>query len=643
MAAKSVTRKPGVRKAASNEAGPRDQPLPISPRLVPLLIVGLSFLGIFLAPYYFPVSGPNGSQSWEFGFSNTAAQGFIALMLLALFAWKLFFEKSPDQALVRVLTTDEREDHSSIRSLLFTMGILQLMMVVILLTWYQLLPYSHYGEFTYFVQRVEEVILNRVPYRDFAFDYGPGMLAVPVFIYRIFNGAVSVETAYVVTLILHYVVGFALLAYVVTRVRLRGYVTLVFALLALPFINLTMGLNYTPLRFTFALAAIFGIRHLYLFTQDKPRSRWLLLSLAGFLAPILTFAVSPEMGLALTIGLLVYFGWFIFGAERRFALLLLPAIAGVGAAVLLFPRAYFDSILSFGKGGASFPIFPTVHILGFLVAAIWVLPRLGVIAIRSEPGVAPWAAGLAVFFGLLILPATGRCDSGHVYFNSLGLFVLGLAAATWAAPGWRYTLLVLFGVIYPLIDQVTFWDHYRQPIQGALAVRDQLSGFRFPSDDFENLPPGSPRPRIHYSKLLPMPQWFNELPKVPIGLPVGADENLERYLVLTGRNIPEYHIAPFGDIFDPGQLPSKFADLATMDYIFIPQYYLNYLRVNPAAQMQAQGQADCVFMSSLLLFPISLTPVHQLFQSEFDIMHRIATEYGLVKQYPGGLLLKRKG
>jgi hypothetical protein len=64
--------------------------------------------------------------------------------------------------------------------------------------------------------------------------------------------------------------------------------------------------------------------------------------------------------------------------------------------------------------------------------------------------------------------------------------------------------------------------------------------------------------------------------------------------------------------------------------------------VNVEAQMRLQGEADCRFLSGLLLFPIDLTPIQPLFEPDSDIMRHIAGEYVLAKQFPNMLLLKRK-
>lgn len=112
--------------------------------------------------------------------------------------------------------------------------------------------------------------------------------------------------------------------------------------------------------------------------------------------------------------------------------------------------------------------------------------------------------------------------------------------------------------------------------------------------------------------------------------------------MLTGRNVRDYHIAPYQDIFDAAQLPRKFADLDKMEYIFVPRDELDYLQTTPGELAKIQGEADAEMMSKLLLFPVSMAPVHPLFQSDYEIMRRIAAEYDVMTKYPAGALMKRK-
>ena len=609
--------------------------------LLPVFFTGLLLLGIFLLPYSVPMHQISNSQAWEYGFNSTVAQGMIALMLLGLFLWQLFLGRLPMDRDLIFRTILPPEELESPRLLLYTMGFLQLVTCILVLGWYSILPLSHYGEITYFIQRIEAMVLGGRPYVDFAFDYGPAMLALPVGIYRAFGGAISVEAAYTATLIIHYTIGFALVAYVVSQLNARGRV-MILALVGFQWINPTMGLNYTPLRFTIALASLFAVRHLYRVTRGwMPARAIALLGLVGFLLPLVNFSISPEMGLALTVSLAVYFAWFALGPERKQALLVVPVLAGVMAAAVLFPRPYFDSMLSFGTGGANFPLFPTIHIVAFLAAAIWVFPRLGVIAIREREA-APFAAGLAILCGLFILPATGRCDSGHVWINGMGMLMVALGAASWLKPRWWHTVLGVYALIFPVMQEFATWDGYKDQMEGVVAMRNQLGTMQYESDNFAKLAPGDARPAIHYSKLLPA-QGLDSLPKAKIGLPLGDVEVMERFLKLSGRYVPEYHIAPYGDIFDATDLVRKYADMKAMEYVFVPTSYLAWLQpMDEQAEMQQQGAADCKFLSGILLFPVDLPAVHPLFRPDRDIIRHIAQEYQVAARYQSGILLRRK-
>jgi len=617
--------------------------------LPPALIIALFLPAIFLLPYHVPMIGPSGSQSWEFGFNNTTAQEFIALLLLTLFGWRLFslrsdFRQAP---VARVIMKEGGSE--SMRSLWLAMGAFQIFNSAILIIWYNILPYTHYGEITYFIQRLEIMVATgRLPYRDFEFSYGAEMLVVPMFVYHLFRAHLSVETAYFFVLLLHFAFGYALLAYIVSRLNIQRGRVLLFVLIAIPLVNLTMGMQWNPLRFMIAPASMFAIHHAYLSTADSPLRRWILLVFAALLVPLINFLVSPELGLALMLALFVYFGWFILGPERRFALLTLPVLAGVALAFLVFPRAYFNSMLNFGKGGLSLPMFPTIHILAFLASAIWVFPQLGVIAIRDKTSAAPFSAGLAILMGLFILPAMGRCDPGHIYSNSLCLLLIALAAVTWLAPKWRYSLLGAFTLVFVALFMVSLWDNYKDPIQGALQARSQLSHIDYKPDNYAGLASGEAVPRVHYSKLLPMSDWLKQLPNVKIGIPLAVDEATERYLLLTGRVVPQYHIEPYSGIYGSEDLERKYNDMRSMEYILVPRSYVGYLQpANLQARMRMQGEADCRFLSGLLLFPVNLTAIHPLFDSNSEIMHRIALDYEVVNafpdtQHPEMLLLKRK-
>jgi hypothetical protein len=601
-----------------------------------LLIGGVLFAAIFVLPYCVPLSTPNLSLSWEFGFSNAAARGLIAFLLLFLFGWRMLFDRSFARTQPVALSVLGQPAPGRARAFLCTVAALQALACGLLIAWYRYLPYAHFGEMAYFMQRLESMLLGRLPYRDFGFDYGPAMLWGPVALYRASHGGLSIEEAYLIVLLLDYILGFALLAYAVSQVNSRAR-PILFALLAAPFFIATMGLNYAPLRFAIAPASVLAVRHLF---RALDGSRWRLPALAftAFLLPIANCAISPEMGIAVIAGLSVYFLWFLFGKDRLAALPALGVVAGAAVVAGFFPRGLFDSVFSFGQGGNDFPVLPNAHIVAMLAAATWVLPALGAMAVREGGREGPFCAGFAVAAGFLLVPATGRCDCGHVFFNSLGIFLLALSAATFLGKRWRNFLFVSYSVIFILGGQYLFWTYYTPAFERAFVSRQELARITYISDNGSSIP----APAIHFSKLLPPDPWTDGLPHVPIGLPLGADERTERFLMLTGRALPEYYIAPHADLLEPSQMSRKFADLGNMTYIYVPRFYFKYLAPKDArADAAAHERDDNAYLSKLFCFPTRLTAINPVFEPEEEIMRRIALDFTIVQPGPLGVLLKR--
>jgi hypothetical protein len=599
---------------------------------VPLLVTGVFLLGIFVVPYRVALPAPSVSASWEFGFNNGAARELIGVMLLVLTAFRLFWPErdSRDDALSG--TVGDGLPGQFCRALWAVMIVFQAIACAMLVAWYRFLPYAHYGEMAYFIQRLDVMLLGRVPFRDFHFDYGPGMIWPTLFLYRLTGASISIEAAYLITLLFHYFVGFGLIAYAVSQVRSRSP-AVVFAVLAFPFLNLTMGLNYAPLRFAIAPASLLAVRQLQRRFSSGSASHLLVLCFAAFVLPLLCCAVSPEMGLALAGSLFVYFGWFAFGASPRRAL---PAVSIIVAGLIAFLEPdWFSNVFSAGHGGLDFPLLPTVHVLAMLAALIWIWPRLVVLAVRQPARRGAFCAGLATLLILMVLPATGRSDAGHVFLNDLALFLVVLGAATWVDGPRKYGIIAGFTLIFPVLGLVTFWNDYRPAFQRAVLSRRQLVGLSYVHENTAG--------PLHLSKLLPVDPWLGALPRIPIGLPLGADEATERYLTLTGRAIPEFYIAPHSDLVEPGQLGRKFADLDKMAWIYVPDYYFHLANPSdPDNDPAVQARRDNAFLSSLLLIPIDLPAINPPFNPDAFVIRRIIRDYALVTRYPAGVLLKRR-
>jgi hypothetical protein len=213
--------------------------------------------------------------------------------------------------------------------------------------------------------------------------------------------------------------------------------------------------------------------------------------------------------------------------------------------------------------------------------------------------------------------------------------MVALAAATFLDRRWRYILHGGYILIFLVIAQYVSWTYYLPAFQRVWMSRQELARMSYVQDNGSILPP----PPIHFGKLLPSDPWLATLPHVPIGLPLGADEVTERFLFLTGRALPEYYIPPHSDLYEPHQLARMFGELENMTYIYVPRYYLKYLR--PADNAAPADQADSAYLAKLFFVPVTLKTVNPPFEPEAAIMRRIGSDYKVSQIGSAGILFKR--
>jgi len=270
----------------------------------------------------------------------------------------------------------------------------------LILTWLCLLSYNYYGEALYFLRRLDLMILGLKPHRDFAFVYGPGLIYPPYFAYL--SGILTIEQSYCLTLISHWLAGLFCICYIIRSLGHKCAQAAIFTLVSLACANLSLGLNYTPLRFALPVASVFAF-HRFACKAHSPRS-WIISACLSFLLPLANLAVSPEIGIAVCIAILAYLIVLLRTSLRGLSIGIPFVAASLLASAFLFGSDYFRGMSSFTKGGANFPIFPSVFILIFLTAVFVILPPLAVIACTQKT--VAGAAGAAFFFlfGLLIPP-----------------------------------------------------------------------------------------------------------------------------------------------------------------------------------------------------------------------------------------------
>ena len=189
---------------------------------------------------------------------------------------------------------------------------------------------------------------------DFEFSYGPLQLYPQYLLWLALRpfGA-SVALAYYVYYALATVVGLWLLAFVVNRLRLsRRLKSAMFATVALvEIVNPGLGVDYSSLRFVTHLALLVAV----LSYARRARS-FAATSAAALGALVLALAISPEIGVALLIGLLAAFGSIAVRGDREYWYPIGSlSVGALGLAILVSGQPTF---VAFAGGAYYFPVLP---------------------------------------------------------------------------------------------------------------------------------------------------------------------------------------------------------------------------------------------------------------------------------------------
>jgi hypothetical protein len=421
-------------------------------------------LGVFWLPFHIPSSTGAYSASSLFEFNNRVA--VIAMLTgVSVYAWWSARAGRP--------AADE-SPQSGTRigwwPLLLALAVssVELTLVSVALGWHPI------GEATYFVNRLFSLQNGLLPYRDFEFVYGPGMLYTPVVLQRLTG--VSTEAAYSMTLWVFAWGGLFLLWWVIRQARggpgnvaARDQTVVFLLLAAFPALNPESGIQYTMARFICGFAALAAAR----ITAEKLAGRWFVVAVCHLLLGAAVFSVSPEIALAFFAGLLTYWlleylagaRWLTYTAAVHLGLLV--------AAALLTPRDMFVAIRRFGAGADNLPLFPSPFVLLFTGSLLFaVAPMLGD-AFRSanarihSHGVFGTITAAFAVHALVMTPAAlGRADAIHVVYYGTGAFMLAMLSRKGRAPaGLQLLYRAVFILVFPILTMGIYRTTYLQPQQ----------------------------------------------------------------------------------------------------------------------------------------------------------------------------------
>ena len=425
---------------------------------------------------------------------------------------------------------------------------------------------------------------GRAIYSQLEFAYGPLLLLPEIWLSRILH--CSMTAAYYATFVLESSLGLCMLAYVLNELPIRGSLRkAALVLLAIGAITPHLGLNYTFFRFVTPLAVLlFATR-----SRSLPRCI-LLLSLGELLAVL----ISPELGLAMAVGVGV-FGLLRAWAEGwRWLLAAVVPLAVLGTLLLTLGRPFLHMAATFSRGALSLPVGPYPHILIFVFALVWLVPfGLGRFArLRELSGsrlLALYAASLA------FLPAAlGRCDPLHVLFDGVGILVLSLIVVSGSSRRGRLAWLAAIAVL-------VFWNHY---------VNERLFALRNAEVLRQSLMPRLPTPlardvvkvvgmrRKDVADILAQkrsPDFYLDEAQLnrlvgdaPIATPLDIPPSVEDQLKRTHHYDPGYY-AFWVDMMNPVTEQRSIRDLNACPWLLLPRLWSSDNPHTPQLVAEFQG------------------------------------------------------
>jgi hypothetical protein len=369
----------------------------------------LLLAAVFFLPYLFPVA-PAVSLSYFFGFNNRAAFLLFSLgsVIFAVLCRKGFSASiSADQTLGLP---------SLFGALLLTFALCA----------YRLFPFGRHqigGEALYALNRVQMLVQGLRPYSDFEFAYGPAHLYIPVLLKRLPHS--SVMDGYYAWWTVQWLVGVAILWSAIRLFRLpmphRSMVFWIVLAILLPAM-MNEGTAYTPTR---SIGPVFFVV-LISWIIDRGKQPFLVAATA-LLCIAAALSISPEEGLAVFAGLLIWFSLLavtgrVMLRARDFILFL------TGTAIVLiccWRMGEFSTLFTFSHGAYAFPLLPSptniVILITYVAAAC---AGIDALLHRRYDSVA-----IPMFLtGFALLPAAmGRCDYGHLLMAS-PILILGVGA-----------------------------------------------------------------------------------------------------------------------------------------------------------------------------------------------------------------------
>lgn len=320
-----------------------------------------------------------------------------------------------------ILANAARPQDRVSRVLIIISGVLTVATVVTTAVFF----WSHpFGDSAYFVDRLLYLVNGSRFYLDFEFAYGPLMLYPPYVLWLLIRPlGGGIYLAYYMFMGAWHLLGIGMLVYTVNRLDLSRALRNALVASAVPvmiFCIPTIGPNYSLTRF---LLPFFLITWTFSVLR---KHNWTNVVAPGG-ATLLGFAVSPEMGVVTGVSIAIAFA--LFGSRERWKVWVGAGLGMVvsGTGWALYGQARGSALAGFSAGNANFPLLPGQPAVAYIVIMVALAWSAGASMDLRQPSRFAAQLGWIAAVGALVIPALGRADWVHLYWNGLGAILMATA------------------------------------------------------------------------------------------------------------------------------------------------------------------------------------------------------------------------
>jgi len=432
-----------------------------------LVLVSVAFvICFFTVPYFFPPSDMVESMSYDYGFNNRFGVLLVALSIV-VYGVLGFLNRDSRNTVLFVKETDGLPIMSYLYGIFFVV-----LFFILAFLCGDLLSSNDYN---FFLSHIYEMSYGKIPYRDFAFGYGPFTVYLPYWISLSFP-SISISNAYILSVFLFHSAGLYAVFELINHLNI-SYTEKkwMFWLAYLVFFPMTVGINYQAFRFVFPFWAMWRCHSVNM------KSKILFIPLSVIFA----LAFAPEMGLVYLIAALLYCGLQYYVILDRVYIGLIILILGLTACFLYVFFPMFTYVQSFGTGYLNFPFIPSFHIIVFFLCIFIVGYCLGIKFREIDRNVLE--ISLMILALGLIPVCLGRCDPGHVTYNGFfiicfafviilatfkvaRLFVAGTTVViVWMCFGYNLNMYRYYYVVTPIYNNIDYIYSHKLDIENLLS------------------------------------------------------------------------------------------------------------------------------------------------------------------------------